>query len=325
MRTAIAFGLAVIGALAQPVPPVSDIAYGPVPSRIRVAPGQVTPLRIGGVRLLEGDGYQFLLAPPGSPLPPSLGPVSVLVSRGYFGEVAPARTFEPVPIFAIEQWSTLCESQNYTDSCLSAIITVQMPFDLPPEPSSTFPLAPQPSLLKVKTGPKETAPMRLTVDARRPHIAKSCDKPGGRRDVCDSQLVTSTDGRLLRTRNNPSSGIDLAPGDVAVIYAYGLGRTNPDVTAGLEVIGIVPVRSPLPVRLEWLASNGGVVELREVDPLYAGLTPGTVGLYQINLMIPETPQGVEPCGSLVRANLRITIPAAALGPAEAVEICVKPF
>lgn len=318
------FGLAVISAGAQLLPPVSDIVYGPVLSSIRVAPGQVTPLRIGGVRLLEGDGYQFLLATSGSPLPTSLGAVSVLVSRGYFGEAAPVRNFEPVPIFAIEQWATLCESRNYPDACLSAIITVQMPFDLPPEPSSTFPLAPQPSLLKVKTGTKETAPMRLTVDARRPHIAKSCDKPGGRRDVCDSQLVTSLDGRLLRTRNNPTSGVDLSPGDLAVIYAYGLGRTNPDVTAGLEVIGIVPVRGPLPIRLEWLASNGGVVELREVDPLYAGLTPGTVGLYQINLMIPEIPQGVEQCDSLIRANLRITIAAPALGLADAVEICVRP-
>jgi uncharacterized protein (TIGR03437 family) len=323
MRAPALFGLVAISLQAQSLPPVSDVDYGPIFPRIRVAPGQVTPLRISGVRLLEGDGYRSLLAPPGSPLPKALGGASVMVSRGYFGEAVPQRLFEAAPLFSIEQWSTLCEARPYPDSCLRSIITVQMPFDLPPEPSPTFPLAPQPSLLKVKTGLNETAALRLTVDARRPHIAKSCDKPGGRRDVCDSQLVTSRDGRLLRTRTNLSSGIDLSPGDVAVVYAYGLGRTDPDVTAGFEVTGIVPVRGSLPVRLEWLASNGGVVESREVDPLYAGLTPGTVGLYQINVMIPEIPQGVEQCSSVLRANLRISIPAPATGLEEAVEICIR--
>jgi uncharacterized protein (TIGR03437 family) len=39
----------------------------------------------------------------------------------------------------------------------------------------------------------------------------------------------------------------------------------------------------------------GGVTLRAQDVLYAGVTPGSAGLYQVNLRIPEgTPDGEQP-------------------------------
>jgi uncharacterized protein (TIGR03437 family) len=76
------------------------------------------------------------------------------------------------------------------------------------------------------------------------------------------------------------------PGDHVVIYATGLGRTSP------------PVDSGVPAPYEPLAQAivlpnvrlGGVA----LPVLYAGLVPGQIGVYQINVYVPaEVPSGME--------------------------------
>src|SRR5262249_4122997 len=70
------------------------------------------------------------------------------------------------------------------------------------------------------------------------------------------------------------------PGDTIIVYATGLGVTNPNVDAGT-----VAPTSPLPrATNDVTATAGGVA----ANVLYAGLAPGLVGFYQINLTIPTT-------------------------------------
>jgi uncharacterized protein (TIGR03437 family) len=82
--------------------------------------------------------------------------------------------------------------------------------------------------------------------------------------AADNQLVTPT---------NPIRG-----GDTLVIYLTGMGLTNPAVTAGfaaptspLALASIVPT-----------VTLGGTPLIVE----YAGLAPGEVGVYQINVLVP---------------------------------------
>jgi len=74
--------------------------------------------------------------------------------------------------------------------------------------------------------------------------------------------------------------------DTLVIYATGLGRTSPALDAGL----------PAPDdQLSW-ALIAPSVQLggKDLNVLFAGLVPGTVGLYQINASVPgNVPQGLE--------------------------------
>jgi uncharacterized protein (TIGR03437 family) len=74
--------------------------------------------------------------------------------------------------------------------------------------------------------------------------------------------------------------------DTLIIYATGLGRTSPAIDAGL----------PAPDdQLAW-AVNAPSVTLggRDLNVLFAGLVPGSVGLYQINATVPgNVPQGLE--------------------------------
>lgn len=72
-------------------------------------------------------------------------------------------------------------------------------------------------------------------------------------------------------------------GDVIVIYAIGLGQTNPAVTTGQAAptgpLAVVP--GNLRIRF-----GSGFAGGTQVIPDFVGLSPGFVGLYQINVRIP---------------------------------------
>ena len=68
------------------------------------------------------------------------------------------------------------------------------------------------------------------------------------------------------------------PGDVLVLFATGLGPTNPAFEPGQIATGIANVIAPVTVRV------GGT----EAQVTFAGLAPGFAGLNQINLVVPAT-------------------------------------
>ncbi len=71
-------------------------------------------------------------------------------------------------------------------------------------------------------------------------------------------------------------------GEIVVIYAVGLGRTNPDTNSGRVVSAAASIVA-LPQLLVTIAGNPVAAK----DILYAGLAPGFAGLYQINLRMPQ--------------------------------------
>jgi uncharacterized protein (TIGR03437 family) len=42
-------------------------------------------------------------------------------------------------------------------------------------------------------------------------------------------------------------------------------------------------------------------------PLYSALTPGFVGLYQINFTLPQPPVGTQACSGTVHSNLTVSV------------------
>ena len=68
------------------------------------------------------------------------------------------------------------------------------------------------------------------------------------------------------------------PGDFLVFYLSGLGQTIPATLIN------TPAEVPLPDLMQPpTISIGG----KELPVLYGGLTPGFIGLYQINVQLPE--------------------------------------
>jgi uncharacterized protein (TIGR03437 family) len=85
-------------------------------------------------------------------------------------------------------------------------------------------------------------------------------------------IFRASNGQLV-TLSNP-----VHQGDVLVIYLTGMGRTYPEVEAGVPAPFDPLAWSAIPASVDL----GGV----GLPILYAGLTPGQIGVYQINVSVP---------------------------------------
>jgi uncharacterized protein (TIGR03437 family) len=97
-------------------------------------------------------------------------------------------------------------------------------------------------------------------------------------------IAVNGDGTFPVPRNTVlgAQGRPAREGETLVVYALGLGPTTPGVTSGVAAPSS-PLASVVPTPLVQFGLTAG----NEVTPLFAGLTPGFVGLYQINVTIPR--------------------------------------
>jgi uncharacterized protein (TIGR03437 family) len=72
------------------------------------------------------------------------------------------------------------------------------------------------------------------------------------------------------------------PGEVVVIYLVGMGATNPAVASGLPAPGLQPGDMLASATVQPVVKVSG----QTAKILYAGLTPGGIGLYQIDFVVP---------------------------------------
>jgi uncharacterized protein (TIGR03437 family) len=97
----------------------------------------------------------------------------------------------------------------------------------------------------------------------------------------DVPTVVRAHNNALVTMSNP-----IHRGDTIVIYLTGMGRTSPAVDSGMPSPA-EPLASTL---IEPAVSLGGV----SLPLLFSGLTPGEVGVYQINAKVPDwVPTGLS--------------------------------
>jgi uncharacterized protein (TIGR03437 family) len=120
------------------------------------------------------------------------------------------------------------------------------------------------AVLQVRNGQQVSMPVTVTVIPIQPGIFTSDGKRG---------IVVHGADNLLVTPDNPA-----ARGEVIVIYATGLGPTNPPAGTGVAA-------SP-----QFFTSAAGFVTVffgaQSATPQFAGLTPGFAGLFQINVQVP---------------------------------------
>ena len=136
-----------------------------------------------------------------------------------------------------------------------------MPFDLAPGTT--------PSLVVTVNG-RPAPPEQVTLAAVQPGIF---DVGGGQGAVliANTNIFVAPVGSIPGRPARPAAG-----GEFISIFCTGLGYTNPTVPAG-QPGGGQPVTTPV------TATLGGV----NAPVTFAGLAPGFVGLYQVNVKVPE--------------------------------------
>jgi uncharacterized protein (TIGR03437 family) len=126
--------------------------------------------------------------------------------------------------------------------------------------------------------------------------------PGGASDPYTLNVAASAPAVFQTASAGPDTGLPalyravnnepvtlanpIHPGDYVVIYATGLGRTSPDVATGAP--------APFEPLAQAVSLPGVTLGGVPLPVTYAGLVPGLVGVYQINVFIPDTvPRGLD--------------------------------
>ena len=152
-------------------------------------------------------------------------------------------------------------------------------------------LLPGPVTIQVLSSNRAGPPVVLTLEDSAPGLFETED-----------HFVIATHGNgPVVTADFPAS-----PGEVLVLYATGLGPTNPLTPPNKVPTASAKLTAPIEV---WL--NGIPVAKDRI--LYAGVTPGFAGLFQINVQLPldlapdveirvGTPERMSPVGRYLRVR-----------------------
>jgi len=261
------------------------------------------------VNTITGMGYSY---PPVSVAPGQL--ITVFLAGNVQGAIGATVQNLTAPVLEVLPPSG-CSSQSIC-SGLTAI-TIQIPYELNPGCGFTNPVCLVVVLtqLIVTVDGVAGAPVGLMPLADQVHILTACDTvvPGAsgsaQLDGLPCQpLVTHPDGSLV-TMGTPAQG-----GEEVIAYAVGLGLTTPAVKTGQTPATATPTAGSFaldfnfrPNALATKAMLPSVFGPTAPVPLYSGLVPGYVGLYQINFIVPPPPVGVQACSGTVISNLTVSV------------------
>jgi uncharacterized protein (TIGR03437 family) len=280
-----------------------------VPSPIYAGPGQLITLIVQGL----GNGMsQTVRAPAGANLPTTLAGVSVSFGQGTPGSA---------PVLEVHPFSP-CNAVFLYECNELAAITIQIPFEAQSIlPAPTPPNSVTAGFMTVSVASQPNAVLtEVTVLplADQIHILTSCDPfmnsaagaplPTG---LPCPQIVAHGDGSLVSAANPAKAGEEL------VAYAVGLGQTNPASVTGQLVTKSAPTQTTFTLDYNF---HPNALPSRPLpngqSPIFAGTTPGYVGLYQVNFTVPPVPAGSPPCvdasplplgSNVVQSNLTVSI------------------
>jgi hypothetical protein len=320
---------------------------------LRLAPGQITTLFVTGLKTVLQSGFINATT---VPLPTTLGGISVMLNPNSF-------VASPVPLLSVQQTAvcysgTSSEPDGSTPDCVITAITVQMPVSLglviydPNTGTSTTQPA---TVLVISENGTPSKVFSVIPMSDKLHVLTDCDNyligsfksvPVGYDSPCDA-MVTHSDGTIVSAANPALAG------ETIVVYAVGLGPTKPVVNSGDRTPSTSPVvertvfvqfdfhRNAAPARPYPDPSMGDTLGL--TTPQFVGLTPNQIGLYQINIQLPNRFPTLDACsavsvctgnsiycGGQMQSNLTINIGginntgSGSLASFDGASICVKP-
>ncbi len=311
----------------QNAPMLAGSGYD-LPKYLTVAPGQVMTLQVTGLTTVLPSPVQVIT----TPLPTALAGISVALTQ-----YTPQKVSLPVPLMGISQRNYCSDSSSASPDCLITFLTVQVPFELvvfenpitggPPCPVNVGGTCPQTEIQISENGVSTRAFSVMPVGDNI-HILTDCDLkafastafaipsqlPGRSSAIYPTcrPIATHADGEAI------SYASPAVPSEIVVLYAWGVGPTQPAVKTG-EV-------TPAPASPTWandvqfnFSPNAGPSKpyagifpfTFEFHPRFIGLVQGQIGLYQINVKLPDAFPSVQRCDQSgiygIQSNLTITI------------------
>lgn len=305
------------------------VGSGYVDPQLRVAPGQVVTVYLSGLKTVLPQPRSANAA--GVSLPTVLAGISATITQS-----VPNIPLS-VPLFSINQINMCSDPTAASPDCLLTAATVQIPYEIMlPSPRGAGVLS-EPigatQLVFYENGMPSKS-FSLGPAGSNTHVLTNCtayrtDNYGGTQ--C-TPLVTHADGRLVFgpvTNLYEGSG-PAKPGEELVMYAVGLGGSVPAVKTGQPTPSPAPSIDGVTIGYDFSPNAAPKYPLPSLNPpgasatpVFAGLTPGFVGLYQINFVVPTPPPGTRPClaiDGLVTSNLTVSV--AAGGSFDGAGICV---
>jgi hypothetical protein len=224
-----------------------------------------------------------------------------------------------------------------TPECVITAITVQIPYEIVPlQLGSDKSINPNVNVVVTENG-SDSKTFTITSVTDNFHVLNTCDAflflPANRISGCNA-VVTHGDGTVV-TLDSPAKA-----GEVVVIYAFGLGATTPTPKTGQASPTPAAVLSSF-VYFQFDFRPNATPSRPYLNPLimapiqapvFVGLTPGQVGLYQINVKLPGTFPAVQGCngasttsgGSINVVYSNLTIDIAGVSSFDGAAICVQP-
>jgi uncharacterized protein (TIGR03437 family) len=297
-------------ALSRTAASLAAVGYTGPGFPLPVVPGQVVTLFFYGVAPFA-DGQLRSDQATNVPLPTTLDGLSVHIAQ------------QPLsfPIFAVRQQNECDQDQAGNLACLLTSIRVQVPIEL---------LATTEIILNVDGQPSRGFAVQPIADNS--HVLTSCDVSW------DTHYTTPCSRLLFHSDGSAVSQSDPARrGETIIVYAFGLGQTSPRVPNGeaapsgaifKDIAGHPRVRARfLSFLSTTLTAFPRAFSQEDADdpgsPIaFAGLTPGQVGLYQLNIPIPQTLQPQTPCNKDVLGNTSLHITTSQ--GTESIPFCVQP-
>ena len=310
-------------ALAQSSPIIASAGYSP-PAPLQAAPGQVVTIFVRDVPR-GADGRLRSETASGLPLPTALGGIAVTIIQ--------ASGTLKAPIFAVRQESE-CQAAGVDEaSCLLTAIQIQVPYDLDADislsPLKRVIYAPLAQAL-IEVDGRSGRPFALQPLPDNAHVLTSCDTSWDTSAGKECQRsVYHADGTVADV-NAPAK-----PGETVVVYAYGLGTTDPKTVAGAAATSAAPVTDLLgalrlvaALQKDFLNASSSSPRvfadsrtLGDVIPIvFTGLMSGGVGVYQVNITLPQD-SASYPCGGDVHSNSILNLTS--LQGTESIALCVQ--
>lgn len=295
---------------------LAGIGYANPAQQMRVAPGQLITFFLTGVGSL---GTQERIQANQLPLPTVLAGLSATVTQTV-GNMS-----KQLPVLSVAQ-NNICADQNATSAkCLITALTVQMPSDLAiPNPAAES-AAPQTTQVTIsKDGTPSQAFLVFPV-AVNGHILTTCDTTAANPTADCSPVITHADGSSV------SSSAPVKVGETVVVYALGLGATTPSAPEGQATPTPAPTTmTQFALTFEYANPLGLLPSsLQTSSPFlrpvisFSGLTPGEVGLYQINFTVQAPSIAAPSCSEGLEPNLTIKLVTALSGAvSDSAEMCV---